>query len=324
MKKSICILAFLFATLWTSCQKKSDELRTDNSISVIGGRLRFANEKLFRMTLMDLSDAKRSKITKSLLPENFESIGKQVEVAGRDTLPFPACYYPVLNSNMEYQVADTIFRYDLTKRVKYAIPSSDMSEFENNEIGRDKYVVAQFSSNVLQMPASKSGRSYLTNIEIDARHQKEFYLEQYNGLPAQGRRKYVHELVTYQEIMLVGNRVVVAYLDLRIKLESKARTGWDPTNEARHISYSLTGETKVLTSSSPSTWYPQNNQNNININDVIVSFSDLKIPLQQFSYAMVGSQAGHYFSVELNGFISQQVNGDVPQNAWINSGYPLW
>lgn len=260
----------------------------------------------------------------------FVSLEQVIRQNTTDTLPFPAYFYYFLNSRLEYQVADTVFKYDVTKGIKYGVPVTEGAVLNNLNDGTDidpKYIKARFGLSSNGIVSSKGGRVGIGADEINARYQNEFR-QMSNGSTFGSRMKFVHELVTYYEDLdpqIAPRRNIlkryVGHLMLRIKLEYWG-SGWKPASEYRYLTCHIWGNSKAVKIGTTGTIEQSTVNSDFDYSDYSIIRWDYKIPLHRFEYSYY--EPNHYFLVEVNGNIKQQILGDDPSNEWNTSGAPLW
>ena len=138
------------------------------------------------------------------------------------------------------------------------------------------------------------------------------------GVPISGRRKYVHEILTFTSMNI---SVVV----LQVKLEWKGSGGWKEAGEKRNITLALNTNTKMLRASTGSLFCaPTTKSINLSLTNYtgmysnqIGLFMDEPTPCE-FIYD------DSFWQIEVAGFIKHAVSGDDPDNEWVNEGNPLW
>lgn len=331
MKQYTFFLSILLFFFLTSCEKEA--LSNEENISVVNGRLVFSSSRQFEQTLGRVSKIEdEEKFRKKFLESEFTSLRSLVARTKSDTFPFPSCYYNLLNSNLEYQVADTVYRYDMLERVKFAIPLKELDEFKNIDTKtRNKYIVARFQIDSPTTTNSKSGRVTMNGNALDGRHQKEFFQERYLENVVRGRRKYVHELMTYSERIIESGLVmrVKCYSYLLVKMEWMSSSGWKDAGEIRYVTLKINGDSHLSTTSDPVGWVdpvdlttPVSNRKDFSFNTLAIASGVHKIELQRFSY--ISPYQDHYFNITVSGSIEQLVVGDLLSNSWNNTGNPLW
>ncbi|SDM91993.1 hypothetical protein [Siphonobacter aquaeclarae] len=307
---------------------------SQEDLTISGDRIAFSSRDQYRQTLEKLSTKEGYKeITSRLENKGFRSLKSYFRENNSDTLHFPSEIYEILNENLEYSISDTIYRYDVSRKVKYAFSKNETDAYTKAKNGLnpgDRYIFSRFNSTPVEM-RSTGGRVSISEKGIDARHQKEFMIHQYNMGSASGRRKYVHELWAYYEasgLQMSSQAIVESYLFLQIKLEKKANTGWNNATEARYVWCNIYGDSEVITKSNPNTWDPATNKTTFRFSEMFPTVGTVKLTLHKFTYMWwweVGAETiKHQFSVEVNGSITQEIVGGIPMDSWTNEGYPLW
>ncbi len=174
------------------------------------------------------------------------------------------------------------------------------------------------SMHVVDQPVSTLKWDYplltMTMNDLDARYQREFrqkYYEPCGGTRFQGEgdRKFVQEL--YTEVENGPNNTKLHKLYLRLKLEWKGSHYWNAASEHTTVSVDIDGSVNF-----------NGEEINIDIDETI----DECRAFNQIELASVTTQGPfHYFvsfpvwEISIGGEITQQINGDVAENKWINN-----
>ncbi len=341
------LMAFFAITVFVaSCKKNelqapeatasgTDQIRTNHGRLVFASTAAFytAMNKLDRCNAAQLADFEKGKAYTSF-SNAFALTGEDTElpVATRQLLKLPPGIRSLLNANAEIQIGDTIIWYN--NGIKYYIPGASEAELQRIKVHPEqarlkamyeiKTAPVRLNTNDQDITAPAS--IYLSN-SADARHQYEFWQQ----APAAGWRKYVHEVAAYTDYAYVApntcGQATYWYNTgcyLYIKLEWKGRRGWNPAGESRNISYNLTCSGS---SASP---------RGCGIVDYLGFYTTpVGSTTQSSNLTLVLGTAGGYtvsssgyypigWTLSVEGSISQNVVGDVPSNAWTNTGYPLW
>ncbi|HMR92223.1 MAG TPA: hypothetical protein PKC69_07905 [Chitinophagaceae bacterium] len=312
---------------------------TATRIKVEDGRLVFENYNSFYETLNNLR-LNRNKTRN--LPEDtagFNSLGSEfakvslligdseVSSETNDLLSFgfPEEFLLVLNKEGEVQIGNEIIWYQ--NHNKFFISTADkdkLKEFKKNTDLVHKRVPA--GSQVVDLNFNNNSGVAVENLtylgyggSLDARHQREFVSQ----APVHGRRKYVHEIITFFDgYYNTGTHLIWStYITLRIKLEWKG-SKWRPASELRNINVSLSGTASVNT---PGQGTYQLGPT-INTNQSVQRNNDYLVPLAQFNGS--GTLPGNArWQLNMWGTIYHHIVGDVTSNQWYNAGTssnPLW
>ena len=334
MKANYFCGILLFAILFASCKKEaSSSFENENETftpNIENGRLVFSSHDEFYSYIDDLDKGKVN------CPSGFNSLQEELddiysndnieflsETKDLEDFNFPSSFCATLNNKGDIQIGDEIIWYHRGK--KYFIPIAE----ENNlaDLKRKPESIKRFvfaGSNVIRVQdvTTTSKRIDIGLSGGDARNQFEFN----QVYPVTGKRKYVHEVISYFDGVWLPNNVYVwhAYMTLRIKLEYKGKrpSNWRPAGESRNISVSISGD---ATFSVPGQGGYENGPL-ISHNSQVQMSGNYVILLSKFNGSGTLPSNAHW-SVHLTGTIYQHVVGDISQNAWYNTGTlqsPLW
>ena len=338
--KRLTLLGLTLTTLY-ACKKQNDLNPTSQEIvapvlkqpAVTDGRVVFSSDKEFFSTVEALSKKSNAEIKQwaSQIPiqdlesflTNEENQEKQPALfKSLSDFAFPYEYRMLLNSKGEIQIGDEVVVY--TNGYKYYVPKQTnavVTDFAavKKKVHIDTKIIDKNNSNV-------SGRIGFGDNSLDAYWQKQFYQESYQNI---GNRKFVHEIKSFTDYAsfydpIGGIRGYTFYteLNLRVKLEWKGRKWYSGAGETRNINYNLVKDIYLRNVKYPYASAYANIPFTGNISDTRTQNSDLEIRLGAFSGNTV--TGGVYWEVDLRGSIYQYVLGDLPGNAWNNSGNPLW
>lgn len=172
-----------------------------------------------------------------------------------------------------------------------------------------------------------SNRFDLNHGSIDARYQKEFYRQSYydcvsstNYGPTTRKLKFVHEI--YSESFTTGAQYHNT-LYLRIKLEwNPSGNKWRGASEKRNIYLNITDNSYLTNNNQMVNAVSQIGRPNgtpVNISDSFTCSNDRSILLRHYyTFGPVYSK----WSVDINGVIEHEINGDRWNNKWVN--YVSW
>ena len=250
---------------------------------------------------------------------DFSQVDGATNPALEDLLEFnfPQAYLYLLNEQGLMQVGDEIIFFQ--KGQQHYVDHHnvrDIREIKTNPDLIKKSFDVQVSSYSPDISINNE-RTDLGLIDLDARWQREFDIQSHMGVPISGRRKYVHEIITFTSIN-------ISVVELQVKLEFKG-SRWREAGEKRNITFALNTDTRMLRASTGS-HYCARTTKNINFSltnytgvyrNQIGLFMDEPLGCQQIQY-------DSFWRIEVTGSIRHAISGDDPANEWLNSGNPLW
>lgn len=309
----------LAATCFLSCSK-TDDITTNKesqhtTLKVENNRFIFENNEHFFNTLSSLNLKNESELAEFINSHKLKSLhtsllNSEDENSFYASLSLP--YQLILNDNAEFQIDGKVLKCN-----------SDGTII--NVMNNEPYGTIELSiSNHNQLePSSEAIRNTITmSGGVNAMHQREFQQQSYQGKIAKGKRKYVHEIVV--ETSYFPNGKIFSYKStayVRIKLEWKGSGSWKKAGELRNIAYNL-GFTYSLNGVKNIYGVEMPYRNGHNKNASRSSVNDITVLIDEATGVTTSNRIN--WTMTVNGWISQQIVGDVASNYWKNEGYPLW
>ena len=343
LNKSIfkaAMLIFAANFLFNACTKQENENVTSSAAQISGitqmkvenGRIAFKNSDEFFKFTTDITTKSEEQLNSWEKQIGFSSLRKELhelylgdqqlssDLQKLEDFNFPRGHLSVLNSKGECLIGDTIVLY--LNGLKHFIPNKDekmLADIRNNpSLSKVKGVAG---GKIL--PNSQTTTSSLVTLganQLDARYQKQFTSQKYQGNNSVGPKKFVHELVAWSETS--NSLYFHAKLFVRSKLEYNSNGTWKQAGEYRQITYNMYA-TYTLNG-----FDAFGNPSSVSGSQSLVSTGPYE--LRRFEYELLirdinfGSTGPFSWSTEVSGNIAQIMDGDVQANYWQSSGSPLW
>jgi hypothetical protein len=337
MKKTPIVTSLLLAGMlmtFNACKKNgvtetpAAEKKEVGAVTVENGRLAFTtNEDYYKYIDAVKPETSGKEGFRSLytaLKEGYKKTDSDpalsATLADLDQFEFPSGFLATLNEKGEVKIGNEIIWYHQGK--KYWIPAGDEANLESVKQNPERIK----KSFAVVTSTLKNARTNLDIRGLDARHQKEWLpISVVTGQPMVGSaRKMVHEIYgrfdPYTDPTLPGVPLYNAYLILRMKMEWRGCCDWNPNaSEERTVTINVNGFANLPGMSRFSTYTLGPN---FNVSHSRVTRENVDVTLA--SVNGLGGLTNNNWDVEISGSIVSQFNGDLPQNAFNNVGYPLW
>jgi hypothetical protein len=274
---------------------------------------------------------------KQYYADSSELIDEKLE--GLASFNFPKTFQSLINTDGECRLGDDLIWYH--DGLKHYVPNADEALLAQIKTNPALSAITAKAGATTEDVASETNRVTLGANSLDARHQWEFWQYSYYGYPNRGRRKYVHEIVTYSEQNTLYEickkkgcykceveLCPVSYYFystafVRIKMEWRGKR-WRPAGENREILYNLALEGILRVWDGGALVYTNTNS----------YFASRPLFIGRDTYVTIASFSGSgptwisdglfiRWELDVSGNIQQRVVGDS-NSPWNNQGFPLW
>lgn len=251
-------------------------------------RIVFESESDFMNTYKAISSYDKKGLKDWSCSKKINSLLGELEKNNLEEVCLPQALQSILNKNAEFQIKDSVIRYDNNNFYLIATDNTKL---------KSPVVVGNVKSNILGNSKLARGYFEIGVDEIDASNQHEFRWE-----PNKYLFKYVHELRTYY---LAFANSTEYRLSLIVKLEYKGKK-WNVAGESRKLSLDLTTSVALIPSVINETKYNR-------LSDVVVAGNN---EINLASYTFLGSPIRQW-NVLISGYVAQEIYG-YPGTGWID------
>jgi hypothetical protein len=352
----LLLSAILF--VFNACTKQENEISAASAalsssipqMKVENGRIAFKNSDEFFKFSTDVTNKSEEELNAWEKQIGFNSLRKELRqfysndkdlTTGLQKLEdfnFPRGHLSILNEKGECLVGDTIVLY--LDGLKHFIPNKDekmLSAIRSNpSVSKIKSIAGGKVS--IDAPRNNEITSRWVTAwggnQIDARYQFPFTSQTYQGSSSVGPKKFVHELVTWQEStgynpLFSGLVYYHSKLFVRSKLEYKSKNTWKEAGEYRRINYNLSAAYTV-SGDGVNTNTQGGNNGHWSISGTKLLVNTGQYELRRLAYELLiyefntASFTSTTWNINVTGNIGQIMDGDAQVNYYQNTVNPLW
>lgn len=273
--------------LLSSCNSEIDNL--DQPQVPAENRAVFESTSDFMKTFENLIYYNKSELKEWSKSKNINSLLEECEKNNLEQTQLPQALQSMLNKNAEFQIKDSIIRYDNNNFYLIAVNNTELEEF---------VIIGGVKSNKLGNSDLTKGYYEMGTDEIDGSHQYEFKLEEGDKYTF----KYVHELQTYTINLHIDTGY---YLSMRVKLEYRGKK-WHEASEMRELEYQISTTVDLVPVLTGASNYPR-------IPTTTPAQGNVEIPLAV--YFISNDTRIKQWNVSIGGYIKHQVIG-YPDTQW--------